>query len=119
MTQVLSLAEGRALLAKQKPGRKAPNMARGSTSAHKPPMDTPKPPALKEGPTEAQIQQRKDAAQRRQEAELSRLNQQEAPRYQVGTGESTLDTVKLFHLQPADTERLLHFATTELGAKPC
>jgi hypothetical protein len=67
---------------------------------------------------EAQSEKRKDYNQRRAEAELSRLNQQESPRYQTGKGESTLGTVRFFHLQPAELDQLIAYATSTLGAKP-
>ncbi len=67
---------------------------------------------------EAQVEKRKDYAQRRMEAELSKLNAAEVPRYQVGKGESTLGTVRFFHLQPDQTEQLLAFAAEHFKAKP-
>ena len=67
---------------------------------------------------EAQSEKRKDYNQRCAEAELSKLNAQEVPRYQVGKGESTLGTVRFFHLQPAQQEQLLTYAATVLNAKP-
>lgn len=89
-----------------------------STSAGSTPKEPSKPRERNTDELEAQSQRRKDNAQRRAEAELSRLNQQEAPRYQTGKGESTLGTVRFFHLQPDQQEQLIAYATTTLGAKP-
>ena len=82
------------------------------------PKETPKPAERNTDQLEAQSEKRKDYNQRRAEAELSRLNQQEVPRYQTGKGESTLGTVRFFHLQPDQAEQLIAYATTTLGAKP-
>ena len=71
----------------------------------------------KEGPTDAQIAKRKDAQQRREEAALSQLNEQAVVHYLVGTGESTLGTTKVIHLQPDQAERLHQFLEEELGAQ--
>lgn len=114
MTQVLTAAEARLLLGGKKP---AP-AARAERKPPAPPKEPSKPRERNTDELEAQSQRRKDNAQRRAEAELSRLNQQEAPRYQTGKGESTLGTVRFFHLQPAQQEQLIAYATTVLNAKP-
>lgn len=109
MTQVLTAAQARALLGGKKalPASPTPRTPRHPTKD----TDTPR-----EGPTEAQIQKRKDAARRREEAELSRLNQQSTARFQLGAGESTLGTVKVFHLTPIQQSELVEFLQINLKA---
>lgn len=98
-----------------------PEHKKNASKPRTPVASTVAPPQPRERNTdelEAQSEKRKDYNQRRAEAELSRLNQQEVPRYQTGKGESTLGTVRFFHLQPDQQEQLIAYATTTLGAKP-